>query len=158
WNQDTYPEVLASVGLLAPRSLTYRLCAAVQHWATARVDDVVALDRGMADLLRRQGARRVAVIPNWDADPTAAEAASGTALAEVLRKAKADFRYLVAYTGNYGWGHDLGALFEYLRARPGQRDFFFLFVGGGEKWPQLEAFRREHANGCMAVMGYAPRP
>ena len=43
---------------------------------------------------------------------------------------------------------------ECVRNNPQQRDFFFLFVGGGEKWPELLALREAHGSGCVAVRPY----
>jgi hypothetical protein len=153
WNQDTYPEVLAAVGLLRPRSLAYRLLTALQHAATSRVPKGIALDGAMARILAAHGSRRTAVIPNWEI-PGAGEQMPPDELAARVAEARHTYRFLVLYTGNYGWGHDLSALFAYLKGNPGQRDFFFLFVGGGEKWPELAKLREAHGLDCLAAHPY----
>ena len=61
------------------------------------------------------------------------------------------------YTGNYGWGHDLAVLFEYARRHPGQRTFYFLFVGGGEKWQSLLDFKAADGAACLGVKSYVPK-
>ena len=158
WCQDTYPEVLASVGLLRRRGLAYRLLYRLQCWATRRVSHAVALDGAMAGLLRGHGARAVTVIPNWESSPPDASAppADETDLPGRLRELRSVYRYLVVYTGNYGWGHDLSVLLDWLHRHPRQRDFYFLFVGGGEKWSQLAALPGEGVE-CVEVRPYVSR-
>jgi hypothetical protein len=132
WNQDTYPEVLAAVGLLRGRSAAYRALAALQRWMTARVPKAIALDRAMADILAAHGSRRTVIIPNWEVPGGADDGRPPDELAGRIAAARQAYRFIALYTGNYGWGHDLSALFDWLKNNPGQRDFFFLFVGGGE--------------------------
>ena len=157
WNQDTYPEVLTAVGMLGERSLTYRLLLWLQRWGVLRMDRVIVLDRAMAAILESHGGKRVSVVPNWEIDPADSQALSDPHLLDCIRRAKAAYRYLVLYTGNCGWGHDLTILFDYLRRHPGQRTFFFLFVGGGEKWSQLLELQEHSGLDCLAVFPYIPK-
>jgi hypothetical protein len=157
WNQDTYPEVLASVGLLRPTSMPYRLLFALQRWATSRVAHAIALDRAMADLLRGHGAKDVCIIPNFDLEyPQGGELPPGE-LRACVGRARAAYRHLALYTGNYGWGHDLTILLQWLRDHPEQRTLFCLFVGGGEKWADLKALEAAGVPG-VAAFPYVPRP
>lgn len=157
WNQDTYPEVLAAVGLLKPRSLSYRALLALQKFATRRADQAVALDRAMARILQGHGARRVAIVPNWEMPREGDDAPPPEDIARRIAEARYGWRYLVLYTGNYGWGHDLSSLFDTLRQHPEQRDFFFLFVGGGEKWADLVRLRDSGTLPCLAIFPYVPK-
>src|SRR5262249_5035780 len=110
----------------------------------------------MGEILRGHGAREVYVVPNWEAETPDEEPGAPDEMDEVVRAARSRYRYLVLYTGNYGWGHDLSALAEYLRARPAPRGFFFLVVGGGEKWRELERWNQEGVAG-LAVRPYVPK-
>jgi glycosyltransferase involved in cell wall biosynthesis len=156
WNQDTYPEVLAAVGLLRTRSLFYRWLLAVQCWGVRRTHTVVVLDRPMRQRLEQQGARRIRIIPNWISCPDTRAPAEHPLLQQLV-VLSAPFRYTVLYMGNYGWGHNLEGLWRYLRRQSGQRTFFFLFVGGGEKWADVQRLQREHPYECLAVHSYIPR-
>ncbi len=157
WNQDTYPEVLAAVGLARGGSRLYRILAAIQRWMTSRVSGAIALDGAMAHILESHGSRRTAVIPNWEIPTNGDERPLPGELTARLAEARQSYRFLVLYTGNYGWGHDLSALFAWLKANPGQRDFFFLFVGGGEKWPELTRLREANALACLAAHPYVAK-
>jgi colanic acid biosynthesis glycosyl transferase WcaI len=154
WNQDTYPEVLAAVGLLREGSAAYRVLSALERWMTARVSKAIVLDGAMARILQAHGSRRTTIIPNWAVAAADGEGEPADDLARQIAAARRKYRFLILYTGNYGWGHDLGALLDYLKNHPGQRDFFFLFVGGGEKWADLVKFREAHGLDCMAVHPY----
>lgn len=156
-NQDTYPEVLASVGVMRPSSPAYRVLLALQSWGVRRMNKVIVLDGAMRRILERHGARNVHVIPNWEIDIPESEFLENAELLDVIRQAKSQFRYLVLYTGNYGWGHDLTILFDHWRRHPHQWDFYFLFVGGGEKWPDLRQIAAKSQLGCVGVFPYVSK-
>jgi hypothetical protein len=120
------------------------------------VNKVIVLDQAMRAILESHGGRDVRVIPNWEIPLPVDEALQSRDLIRCIEDAKAKYRYLVLYTGNYGWGHDITILFDWLREHPQQRDFFFLFVGGGEKWQDLFTFRARFPN-CVGVFPYIPK-
>src|SRR5262249_2273152 len=90
----------------------------------------------------------------WEVDLPEPPAGPPDAVDEALRRGRAGWRYVVLYAGNYGWGHDLSILFDYLRRNRGQRDFFFLFVGGGEKGRGLAALARGGGGGARGWRGW----
>ena len=59
WNQDTYPEVLTSVGIMRPGSLTFKILAFAQRFGTTRVDTAIVLDEAMKNILERYGAKQI---------------------------------------------------------------------------------------------------
>lgn len=158
WNQDTYPEILAAAGLVRERSLVYRGLLAWERFGMRRVDAAVALDESMRAILERHGAPRVRVVPNWVRDESAASVPArlepeNEALREALTRAQS-FGSVVAHIGNYGWGHDLSVLRTYFEQRPESRDFCFVFVGGGEKFSDLLAWRDSLRPAGLAVLPY----
>jgi len=157
WNQDTYPEILDAVHLAPKTSLFYRLLERVQRRGISAVQQVVVLDEAMRELLIKQGATNVSVIPNWEISLADEESDASSPALERLRSASRRFRFRVLYTGNYGWGHDLSVLWQFLRERPAQRDCYFAFVGGGEKWPEVERLRDELSLACLDVFNYVPK-
>lgn len=163
WNQDTYPEILAAVGLMRADSVAYRLLLAVDRWGVRRLDRVLVLDRGMEKKLTAQGARVVRVVPNWEiaqdpeTGPRSGVEPGNEALLARIQAAKHQCQYVVVYTGNYGWGHNLELVHRYLRDHPRQHLFYFVFIGGGEKWPLLEQLRAETESACVEIVSYLPR-
>ena len=157
WNQDIYPEVMASVGVVRPGSLMFRVLVSLQRFGTRRIDKAIVLDRAMQRILEGHGAKQVRIIPNWDVATGSAEPIQSVELLRAIRSAKPVFRHLVLYSGNYGLGHDLSTLFNYLSSRADQRDFYFLFVGGGEKWRTLADFQNQNHLPCLGIFPYLPR-
>jgi len=155
WNQDTYPEVLAAVGVIRRGSLLYRFLDRLQRWSIRRVDKVIALDRAMGDILREHGAARVISIPHWDLPHETGESAKS--IDPDLLDRMSRYRHVVIYTGNYGWGHDLSSLTSWWNANPNQRDFFFLFLGGGNQWERLKEWQNERRRDDLVVLPYLPR-
>jgi glycosyltransferase involved in cell wall biosynthesis len=157
WNQDTYPEVLAAVGMLRRNSLVYRLLLYLERFSVRRTDKIVVLDRAMRAILENHGGKSVLVIPNWEIDLPDSGEPLDPRLIESIHEAKARYRYLVLYSGNYGWGHNLTILFDHLQQHADQRTFFFLFLGGGEKWAQLLQLKEQSGLDCLAVFPYIPK-
>jgi hypothetical protein len=157
WNQDTYPEILAAVGILSERQWSYRLLRAAQRFGISRIDKAIVLDQAMRQRVEAYGAPEVRVIPNWERDNAEAGHIDDPDLRRLLEHVAVNYRYLIVHTGNYGWGHDLTIVHEYLQRFPTNRDFFFLFVGGGEKWSQLQALREQARVECMAVLPYVSK-
>ncbi len=159
WNQDTYPDILAAVGLLRSRGLAYRLLAGLQSWAIRRVNHVVVLDGAMAELLRLQGAQRITVIPNWNA---ASEYSGGIQATDGpadprLQRLRDQRRLLLLYSGNYGWGHDLEPVFNWFRVNPDQHEVGIVLVGGGEKWAAAQKAVAELGPETALVLEFLPR-
>lgn len=160
WNQDTYPEILQAVGLAQQKSMIYQVLSKLSTWSAAHADKIIALDEAMKETFHQRGIHRVQVIPNWDIPLPSREnneSPKDLDLSERLRHIKQKYRYLVLYTGNYGWGHDLRILFHYLLKNPWQRNFFFLFVGGGQRWNELVRLNKQHRLECMDVISYLPQ-
>ena len=158
WNQDTYPEVLVAVGMIRARGWVHRSLETLQRYACRRVDKTIVLDHAMRRRIERYGAGDVRVIPNWECDRSESGKIEDTSLENLLTTVDASYKYLVLYSGNYGWGHDLSAVIDYLKHNSKNRDFFFLFVGGGAKWDDLCALQNDYQIDCMAVLPYVSRP
>ncbi len=142
-----------------------RLLRAVNRWAFRRVDDVVALDEAMRDLLLDgygegpPGARRppAVVIPNWeaaaafpaDADP---EPWAGYADARLAG------RFVIAYLGNLGYGHPVDTVVDAAARLGAEDDVAWLFLGGGARWDELRSTAEVAGVGERVVQqGYVPK-
>ena len=157
WNQDVFPEVLAAVRILSANGVLYRFLKSVQRFSFARVDKTIVLDHAMKRRIEEYGAGDVRVIPNWESVSDICGDIDDPELERLLTGVQSDYRYLVLYSGNYGWGHDLSVVIDYLKHNPQNRDVFFLFVGGGSKWERLLSLQSEHNVQCMAVRPYVSR-
>lgn len=137
WTQDIYPEVAEAV---APGPLSRLAGLLLRPWrnlAWRHSRGVIALGREMAELLRRQGvpAARVTIIPNWAPAGTEIATAADVRARRVVWDV-AD-RLVIAYSGNLGRVHDLAPVLQVAAALREEREFVFLFIGGGAQRAEL---------------------
>jgi colanic acid biosynthesis glycosyl transferase WcaI len=137
WTQDIYPEVAEAVAPGPLSRLAGRMLRPWRNLAWRHSRGVVALGTEMAFFLRSQGVRHehLAIIPNW--------APSGTEIAAPAearaRRAVWDVEehLVIAYSGNLGRVHDLEPVLQVAAALREERDFVFLFIGGGAQRAEL---------------------
>jgi colanic acid biosynthesis glycosyl transferase WcaI len=155
WTMDVHPEIAFALGILTRASLAGRAFSALSGWTLRSADLVVALGETMAGLLRRQGARRVAVVHNWaDEDairPIGVEASTYRA------ERGWGSRFVVVYSGNMGLAHE----FETVLAaadRLRSQLVTFAFIGDGPRRKEVE--RGVAARGLANVEFHpgVPRP
>jgi glycosyltransferase involved in cell wall biosynthesis len=157
WNMDTYPDVLEMTGHVRPGGIASRALQSANRFLFRRLDHVIALDTAMA---RRLSVRYASsqgpdftVIPNWeraDVFPDLPPLWQGPPLDRLAG------RFVVLYLGNAGNAHDFRAVIaaaDALRDEP----ISFLFVGGGDKWRELERARRELDLPNVHLHGYVPK-
>jgi len=133
---------LRPVASLRPGGPVSRLLRAVNRLAFRRIDQVVALDAAMAELLvdgygSRDGTHPPAtVIPNWE---RADDFPQGPALPAWTGYDDPELagRFVVLYLGNLGYGHRIETVVEAAgRLSPDER-VAWLFMGGGARWEEL---------------------
>jgi colanic acid biosynthesis glycosyl transferase WcaI len=152
--EDLYPDVAIMLGTLQAGSLVARGSAALSALLLRRADAVVALDEGMARVLRERGAERVEVIPNWaDGRAIRPDAKAGAAF---RTRHGLEGRFVVLYSGNHGLAHRFDAVLAAARALAEQEPrVLFLFVGDGPRLPEVQTEARGRAN--VRFMPYQPR-
>ncbi|WP_448189809.1 glycosyltransferase [Azospirillum sp. sgz301742] len=126
WCHDLFPALLPVLGVPLP-ALMRRALQAAMAGALKRHGAVVAIGRCMAERLRGQGVpeRLVTVLPNWGDPAIRPLPRDASALRAELRLGG---RFTVAYAGNFGLAHPLGALLAAAEALP---EVAFLLVGYG---------------------------
>ncbi len=141
WTMDSYPEILEVAGLIKPGGLAAGLGRRLSRWMLSRLDHVICLDEAMRDVLQShvRGDRgpNFSVIPNFEPrdrfpfleKPPRWEGRDRLQLGE---------RFVVLYSGNAGWGHDLETVLEAADTMRGE-PVSFLFVGGGKLHARLQA-------------------
>ena len=153
--QDLFPRsavlsgVLPAAGPLAVlwRSLMQRVCQ--------RSAFTVVLSQAMEDRLRRDLGRNLPlqVIHNWAVE-------QGQPLARSHNRFAAEHgysdRFTVQYSGNFGRLHDLLTLLEAARLLQGS-PVQFVFIGGGAKQAQIEAYQQGFGLENVLRLPYQPR-
>jgi colanic acid biosynthesis glycosyl transferase WcaI len=157
WVRNVARHEAAAFGLERQGSLVRHAFDAVARFAHRRCDILVSPGERMADVLLATGAPsdRVFCIHNWadarriwpvrpDSNPFRAEQGLNDA-------------FVVLYSGRAGPEHRFSEIMEaawHLRER---QDIRFLFIGGGEQWPYLEADAWRLGLENVRFMGYLPR-
>lgn len=157
WAMDLYPDVMYTSGMLRRGGMASRLLEWLHRLLVRRADATVVLGRCMQDrvLSKDVTAERVHFIPVWsdesgvrpiprDSNPVREKWGVGDA-------------FTVMYSGNFGVGHDAETLKAAMLALRDRSDIRFVFVGGGKRRPEIEAFIREHGLTTAAYHEYVPR-
>ena len=160
WSMDCYPDAAERFGELRAGGLTSRSLRALNRAVFRRVELVVGLDGAMVDLLASQYAAgadqpRFAVVPNWErlalfpADAASPPPWPGYEALDLRG------RTVVLYLGNTGVGHTFDTVLE--AAAELSEEAVFLFVGGGNRWRELEdaVVARRLTN--VELRGYVPK-
>jgi len=102
----------------------------------------------------------LATVAIWGAAPAAASASPRTSRdrATALRERwGVNGRCVVMYAGNAGLVHDFAAVLEAMRRLADDRSIHFLFIGGGPRRAEIEAFAAAHHLGNFSYHPYVGR-
>jgi glycosyltransferase involved in cell wall biosynthesis len=157
WAMDLYPDVPVASGMLSERSLVTRVLERLHRRIVRRCDATVVLGRCMERRLLDKGLprERIVFIPVWS-DETGVRpmAREGNPVRERWHLGSA---FTVMYSGNFGLGHDAETIKHAMLALKGREDVKFVFVGGGKRRAEIEAFIREHSLANASYRDYVPR-
>ena len=157
WVMDLHPDCEFELGLfnrgsLLPRGLDY-----LNGMHFRRADACVVLGPYMAERLRRKrvGPAKLHTIDLWGHDvQEAAPGASSPSLRDQWDLAE---KFVVMYSGNAGLIHTFDAVLEAARRLRDDDRFAFLFVGGGRRMSEVEAFKQQHGLANIRIRPYCPR-
>jgi len=157
WVMDMYPDVPVVCGVMKEGALSTRFFNGVDRFCLKRADRVVVLGRCMQERVLAKGAdpAKVAHIGVWS-DQSEVKPIARTEN-EYTGAWGLDGKFVVMYSGNFGLAHDVRTMLEAAARLQDDGRFRFLFVGGGKKKAEVEAFVREKGLGNAVVDGYQPR-
>ncbi|MGH9246377.1 MAG: glycosyltransferase family 4 protein [Acidimicrobiales bacterium] len=159
WCQDTYPDAAEEYGTIRRGSVVSKVLRGVNRWAFRRLDHVVGLDQAMVDrLLSQYGSDDMpsaSVIPNWEPLALFPAGAQPPPWPGYDEPDLVD-RFVVLYLGNLGYGHPIGTLVDAAARLDGEK-VAFLFIGGGVRYPEMEAAVQQHGVGNVLLRDYVPK-
>ena len=159
WSHDVYPDAAEAFGTIRPGGLLSRALRTTKGWLLHRVDHVVAVDPAMLSRVLSgyadDGKPEGSVIPTWEPYALFPDGNRPDRWAAYDEPDLAG-RFIVLHLGNLGFGHRTDTIAE-AAAALADEDVTFLFVGGGERFPELaeEAARRHIEN--VRFRGYVPK-
>ena len=131
WIMDLNPDQVVALGVARPDSMSVRAFEWLNQRILGRADDVVVLDRFMADRVRkkRDVGERLKILPPWPAEdpPEPVAHASNPFRAKHV----SDDRIVVMYSGNHGPSNPLTTLLQAAKRVSDDERLRFMFIGGG---------------------------
>lgn len=151
WSMDLNPDQMIALGRIAADSWPARIFDTLNRMILRRARAVVALDRFMAERLRRKldVGSRMHVLPPWPHEDhlESVEHADNP----FRRRHALEGKFVIAYSGNHGPSNPITtALRAAERLRSDER-FVFLFIGGGIGKREVEQAIAEGATNVRSL-------
>lgn len=154
WCQDLYPEVLPAIGVKLP-GFVMRFLTRARRRAMEACDRVIVSGRCMAKFLNEDGLdiQRIAFVPNWpdheltdpemiDFEQEITELKSSDHVRPFDQQLKTAQKFRVLYSGTLGRAHPVTTFMEAAKIlSEAGSDIEFVFVGEGEKFDEIAAYR-----------------
>jgi putative colanic acid biosynthesis glycosyltransferase WcaI len=159
WSHDVYPDAAEAFGTIRPGGMLSRALRATKRWLLRHVDHVVAVDPAMLSRVLsgygQNGKPEGSVIPTWEPYALFPDGDRPERWAAYEDPDLAG-RFIVLHLGNLGFGHRTDTIADAATALADD-NVTFLFVGGGERFPELadSAARRHIEN--VRFRGYVPK-
>ena len=156
WVMDLNPDEAIAAGWLRPGSRAAHLLNAALHFSLRGSDQIVALDRFMAERLTQKGvpAGKLSVIAPWSHDDVVAH--NPDAAADFRRRHGLDGKFVVMYSGNHSPCHPLDTLLAAALRLKEQSEIVFCFIGGGSGFPRVQEFARRRGLHNVRCISYQP--
>jgi colanic acid biosynthesis glycosyl transferase WcaI len=149
---DLYPDVLVMAGLAKPRSMLARTISAANSLLFRALSAIVTIGRDTENLLLRYkelSRDKIHFIPNW------------TTLVPFVRPMRSDNPYrrehhgcfIVGLSGNLGFTHDPGIVFEAAEQLRQQQNIHFLLSGWGVGYENLMRLQSESKLPNITMVG-----
>jgi glycosyltransferase involved in cell wall biosynthesis len=131
---DVYPDVLQTYKIKSASFFT-RVWGSANRILFRKAHRIYTISVGMAQLLKQYTNRNIIVIPNW----------SGLENIHPVGKDQNPWisqqgltgKFIVQYSGNIGFTHNVELVLEVARKLKGEKDIVFLIIGRGEKLNKL---------------------
>jgi glycosyltransferase involved in cell wall biosynthesis len=153
WIMDINPDQIVALGMATENSPSVRAFNWLNRQILDKADDVVVLDRMMAERINRKldVSAKLTILPPWPAqDPARLVAHSENPFR--LEHADAS-RRIVMYSGNHGPSSPLTTILDAAKRLADDPRLMFMFVGGGIGKQEVD----EAAGGNIVSLPYQPR-
>jgi len=140
WAMDLNPDQLIALGKLQPTSFTARFLEQTNRWILKRSALVVALDRFMAERLKKRAEleNKLLVMPPWPHEDRLEHVTP--AVNPFIAEHGVAGKFVIMYSGNHSPSNPLETLLEAAAEFKNDDRLRFLFIGGGVGKKGVEEF------------------
>jgi glycosyltransferase involved in cell wall biosynthesis len=161
WSMDLHPDAELAAGMLRPGGVLGRLLTWLNDRGYHAADFIVDLGPYMQRRILAKGVapERVCTVPVWGAAPGPVSVGRERSVGAKALRAYwgVSNQCVVMYSGNAGIVHDFDAVLGAVERLTGDPTIYFVFIGGGPRRPEIEAFVRSHEIRNFAYYPYVPR-
>ena len=155
WVMDINPDQIVALGMARPTAMSVRAFNFLNRQILKAADDIVVLDRMMADTINRKHhvREKMSILPPWPAqDP-----AHLLSHEENPFRAKyvGDDRRVIMYSGNHSPANPLDTILEAAKRLKDDPRLLFMFIGGGIGKEEIDRLARSSGN--IVSLPYQPR-
>jgi len=154
---DIYPEVLVSSGLLNNNNFIVKCWNYFNEKAYKNSSFLITISNGLANQLcevHPQIRSKIQVVYPW-ADTEFIKPVRPQQN-QLQHKLNPDGKKVILYAGNMGISHDIDSIIKAAILLRQREDIHFLFVGGGDAFEKVNAFKIDNNLTNISIHGYQP--
>ncbi|HYF15602.1 MAG TPA: glycosyltransferase family 4 protein [Phycisphaerales bacterium] len=168
WVMDLNPDQMIELGKMRADSFAAKMLNALQRFVLKRADDVVALDRFMAERLSKKLTpaeadrlkARMTIMPPWPHEDALDESIPHETN-PFRRKHNLNGKFVVMYSGNHGYSTPVTTVLQAALKMdemkdPRDADTVFMFIGGGVGKKEVDQTVAEKKPGNIVTLPYQP--
>jgi glycosyltransferase involved in cell wall biosynthesis len=155
WVMDINPDQIVALGMASPTAASVRAFNFLNRQILRAADDIVVLDRMMADTINRKHhvREKMSILPPWPAqDPAHLLAHEENPF---RHKHVGDDRRVIMYSGNHSPANPLDTILEAAKRLKDHPRLLFMFIGGGIGKEEIDRLARTSKN--VVSLPYQPR-
>ena len=156
WVMDVNPDQMIVLDRLGERSLPARVFNAINKRILKQADEVVVLDRFMADRINRKVdvSHKMTILPPWPLEKYLGVVAHDE---NPFREEHGlDGKFVIMYSGNHGYSTPVTTVLQAALRLQDDKDLVFVFIGGGVGKQEVEQTIAEHRPGNIISLPYQP--
>ena len=156
WVMDLNPDQMIALGKTRETSLPARVFNFLNRMILKRAEDVIVLDRFMADRVNRKRdvTSKMTILPPWPHEDHL----------EIVPHEKNPFRVkhglngktVIMYSGNHGFSTPVTTVLQAALKLQDREDIVFMFIGGGVGKKEVEQVIAEHKPRNIRSLPYQP--
>lgn len=153
---DLYPDVAIEAGIMNAGALPTRFLLKLSRFGLTRATGVIVIGRCMQARVQALGVPvdRIHLAPNWMDQERVVPLAH--AENEFRTQMGWQDKFVVLYSGNTGTSHFFDDILEVSRRLQNRPDIVFAFIGHGQRWREIEAFRASHPRSNIELLPFQP--